>query len=621
MRCLYPLQIACLLLSSSLAFGESTITVHGESESDSEDPLSPTASSETIDIPSPSATLGQVLENATGVEIRRNGSMGRGESVQLRGALGHQVQFVLDEMPLLVTRGQSVDLSTFPMGMFKRVRVTRGGASVDYGSGALGGVIHMESDLASRTRSRVYVRSGSFGYHALGVNVPFMKGKNGLLVGGQYEESLGNFSFQDGNLRNRTRDNNHHHKGNVSAVGQWYTSDIGRLKLFVDLFADRRGEPGPMEFPNLTAESERRRLLLGTQLRLNPQFSGRVVHNLEVFTQIRQFTFRDPNPIFVGDPQFFQMNDLSRSTRLRSQIQLTPVLMLRTGFGATLDQIGTRKREKVHHHRFTSNATTHLEWLAFDHWLFTTGTRIEHSKKRTEFVPRLGVRYRTNAHLQWRANWSQFFRLPSLDELYYEGVGVSGNPALKAERGQSADVGLLFTPEDKILRLLSLTAFATEFSSLIFFAPIDAYRYRANNHSGGLVQGLESMTRLEIGHFGVHASYRWQHSSASYNRAIPLPFRAAHLSRISIDRTFYGVSTQLGVSSISSRTADIFGNRRIPGYLEMNASLDYRVNKSLSTSLRAENLLNGLTHQDFPTLPRPGRNISVFVRYEPLVNE
>ena len=30
-------------------------------------------------------------------------------------------------MPLLVTRGQSVDISTFPMAMFKRVRITRGG--------------------------------------------------------------------------------------------------------------------------------------------------------------------------------------------------------------------------------------------------------------------------------------------------------------------------------------------------------------------------------------------------------------------------------------------------------------------------------------------------------------
>ncbi len=616
MRSLFPLQITCLLLSSSLAFADSTVTVHGESETESEDPLSPTASSETIPIPPPSATLGQVLENATGVEIRRSGGMGRGESVQLRGALGHQVQIVLDEMPLLVTRGQSVDISTFPMAMFKRVRITRGGASVDYGSGALGGVIHMESDLVSQPQSRIFIRTGSFQYRALGLTTPFVRGKDGLLVGVQYEESRGNFGFLDGNLRTRTRENNQHQKGNLSAVGQWQNPRIGRLKLFVDLFADRRGEPGPMEFPNLTAESERRRLLLGTQLRLNPQFSGRVVHSLEVFAQVRQFIFRDPSPIFVGDPRSFQMNDVSRSTRLRSQIQVSPTLMLRTGLGGTLAQIGTRKTGKTQHQRLTSSGTTHIEWLALDRLLLTSGARIEHSENRTEFVPRLGMRYRSTATLQWTANWSQFFRLPSLDELYYEGVGVSGNPNLDAERGQSADMGLLFKPKHTMMRSLSLTAFITEFSSLIFFAPIDAYRYRANNHSGGLVQGLESMTRLELWNIGLHASYRWQQSKASYDRTIPLPFRPAHLGRLSIDRSFYDISTQIGISSVSSRTADVFGNRRIPGYLEMNASLSYNINKSFTTSLRGENLLNGLTHQDFPTLPRTGRNISLFLRYD-----
>ena len=51
------------------SFGESTVTVHGNSDIESEDPLSPTASSETIPIPPPSATLGEVLETATGVEL------------------------------------------------------------------------------------------------------------------------------------------------------------------------------------------------------------------------------------------------------------------------------------------------------------------------------------------------------------------------------------------------------------------------------------------------------------------------------------------------------------------------------------------------------------------------
>ena len=34
-------------------------------------------------------------------------------------------------------------------------------------------------------------------------------------------------------------------------------------------------------------------------------------------------------------------------------------------------------------------------------------------------------------------------------------------------------------------------------------------------------------------------------------------------------------------------------------------------------SIAGENLLNGLSNRDFPTLPRPGRNISLYVQYQP----
>ena len=65
---------------------ESDVTVHGEREVAEEDPLNPTATNETVRVRPESPTIGHTLERATGVDIRRDGNMGRGEFIQLRGA-------------------------------------------------------------------------------------------------------------------------------------------------------------------------------------------------------------------------------------------------------------------------------------------------------------------------------------------------------------------------------------------------------------------------------------------------------------------------------------------------------------------------------------------------------
>lgn len=610
------LCITSLLCGLSSAWAsESDVTVHGEREAADEDPLNPTATNETVRVRPESPTIGHTLERATGVDIQRGGNMGRAEFIQLRGALGHQVQVVIDGMPILVTRGQSVDLSTLPTGFFQHIQVSRGGASVDYGSGALGGVIHLKSDLRKRKSAHVFGRSGSFGFYSLGVSKPFKKGRNGIMLGLQLEVGEGNFKFVDTNRRMRSRQNNEHAKGNFSASGEWHLHKLGRFKVIGDFFTDKRGEPGPMEFPNRTAESRRHRLLIGTQLRLKSMFQGRLLHTFESFLQVRRFLFADPAPVFVGDPNAFQMDDLSRSARVRTRLQVTPTVLLRSEFGAALAQVSTRKGMMNNHQRLTGNAVLHSEWRPVRSFLLAGGARIEGTEESHEMVPKLGATYMLTPHLRLMTNWSALFRLPSLDELYYEGVGVAGNPNLSAERGHSADVSLGFAEKRGPLRAWSTSAFMTNFSSLIFFAPIDAYRYRADNHPGGRIYGLETMANLRLEKVSIQGLYRYQHSLSEHRPQIPLPYRSNHLASLNISRRFFDFLSQVSVRSVSSRRADVFGNRRIPGYVEVGAALNRKIANSWLLSLSGENLLNGLSHRDFPTLPRPGRSLFIFVRY------
>ena len=100
--------LICSVIAPMVSLADDEMTIHGTSIRNSEDPKNPTATSETLSIDEVEPTLGAVLENATGVGIRRSGNLGRSEFIQLRGTLGHQAQiFVPGTHQNFFTRAKS----------------------------------------------------------------------------------------------------------------------------------------------------------------------------------------------------------------------------------------------------------------------------------------------------------------------------------------------------------------------------------------------------------------------------------------------------------------------------------------------------------------------------------
>lgn len=600
------------LFGGSLAsplYAQDPITIHGVSTQDSEDPNNSTATTEIIPIDGVETTLGNVLENATGVGIRRSGNLGRSEYIQLRGTLGHQAQIRLEGIPLLFLQGQSLNLSALPIALFDTVRVTRGGSSVDYGSGAQGGVVHLSHDPRRPRSASASVRLGSFGYGRLNGLLPLTRGQDHMSIGLQLEHSNGNFDFVDLNGRARTRQNNHHNNANLFALGRWKIKELGTLKLLLDSASDRRGEPGPMEFPNLNAHSETKRLVSGLNLKLKPLVQGRLSTDILYFAQLRNMKFSDPAPSFVGDPTRFYMTDKSLCAAVNNRIQLSPELLIGAHIESQQSQVTTRDSTRTRHQRTLSSLSTNAEWQATDALRLTVGSRIQQGFKAPQILPRLGSALDLPGGLKLNANISRFFRLPSLDELYFRGVGVAGNPNLEPEKGYSTDLGLMWNPRHSIFKNLSLHGFTTYFDSLIFFAPIDAYRFQTKNHPGGLIIGSEFMIRATVLDWTLNVSHRYQASQNQSEDARPLPYRPAHLVRARAVYAIGAFTVKLSATRVSEQTIDIYGRRQLDGYSEFDARLDFKLNQKWLTSVTGTNLLDEKNHRDFPTLPRPGRTL------------
>lgn len=146
------------------------------------------------------------------------------------------------------------------------------------------------------------------------------------------------------------------------------------------------------------------------------------------------------------------------------------------------------------------------------------------------FTPSVGVTYRlvdkADARLDWRVNAGRSYRVPTLNERYWETLG---NPNLRPERSTNAEMGLDYqrTISDYQTGSVGLTAYHNRIDDWVYWNPERGYR--VENLQQVLARGLEVHTRWtyrsdvrQIGFFGQYALTRTtlERSYSTYAQAI-----------------------------------------------------------------------------------------------------
>lgn len=87
-----------------------------------------------------------------GVKIEGSGAQGAFSKIKIRGVpSSNLVQVVVDDQPLGGSSVQNIDVSLIPIEDVERIEVVRGGASL-YGANTVGGVVHIITKRAAKTR-------------------------------------------------------------------------------------------------------------------------------------------------------------------------------------------------------------------------------------------------------------------------------------------------------------------------------------------------------------------------------------------------------------------------------------------------------------------------------------
>ena len=453
-----------------------------------------------------------VLRQVPGVQVTQSGSPGSITDVSIRGATAAQTLILVDGVEVNAGATGSFDMANLTTDNLDRLEILRGAGGSLYGSQAIGGVINVLSQEGEGPPTASLVSAG--GNHATSQQVATVSGASGNLG---YSGALSYFSTEGFRPVN---DNSDNLSGSMRL--DYHLGDDTVIRGFARYIAANVSLPNylvPSGVPLDTTAHQRDEFML---------FKGEVEHHFgeNLLVRANAFFVRQdlrlnappfPAGIVFGTP-YFETDSIPDETRGGNiETIYTWAQGFRTVFGFDFKDRWVRSGSfcsfcdpmppfgigvsEFHARRQEYAGYVEQEGSFFNgHVLVTGGFRADgNSQFGEEVSPAWSVAIPiTRISTTLRGSYSEGFRAPAFNELYYPNFG---NPGLKPEISSEYDGG--FTTNFGERASLTATYFSRRVHDLIVtvpckYGPPCLFDSEAGNAARVDVQGVEIVPHLAI---------------------------------------------------------------------------------------------------------------------------
>jgi len=453
--------------------------------------------------------VGDVLRQVPGVQVTQSGSPGSVTGVSIRGATSAQTLILVDGVEVNAGATGSFGIANLTTDNLDRVEILRGAGGSLYGSQAIGGVVNVLSQEGQGPPTASLVSAG--GNRATSQQVATVSGAAGNLG---YSGAVSYFSTEGFRPVNDNSDNLScsarldYHLGDdtvISGFARYIASNVSLPDYLVfsgvplDPTAHERDEfmlfKGEVEHhfgDNLLARASA--FFLRQDVRVNaPPFPGGIVFGAPYFeTDSIPEETRGGNAeaIYTWAPGFRTLagfDFLDRWLRSGSFCSFCDPL---PPFAAGVSKFNARRQEYAGYVEQEAS-------LFNGHVLVTGGFRVDgNSQFGKQVSPAWSVAIPlTKISTTLRGSYSEGFRAPAFNELYYPDYG---NPRLKPEISSEYDGG--FTTNFGERASLTATYFSRRVKNLIVTVPCPTciFGSEAGNAARVDVQGVEIVPSLTL---------------------------------------------------------------------------------------------------------------------------
>ncbi|MFD1095720.1 TonB-dependent receptor plug domain-containing protein [Salegentibacter chungangensis] len=540
--------------------------------------------------------LTSVLKFNSPVYIRENG-YGMVASPSFRGTTASQTAVVWNGININSQFNGQTDFNTINTSGYDNVAVRAGGGSVIYGSGAIGGSIHLNNrfEFGKGLRNKLRLNYGSFNTLSGDLSSGFSSEKFSVYAGLSGVTSDNDYKYPGTEKYNENGD--FHNLGFRGGSAYWLDKN-NVLKFHTMYYEGERAFSGTLTAPsNSKYQDVNNRNLLEWKGFFNKFTSDLKLAYLD--EHYKYYENRDSENFEFGDAKtFISRYDLNYNAG--NGIQLNVILDYRNtlGKGSNFD-----KRER------NTGALAFLYSQDLDRFSYEASLRKELSDRyESPLLFALSGGYDLTSFYNIKFSISKNYRIPAYNDLFWAG---SGNPDLRPETSWQGELGQKFHFDN------------AEFGAIVYLMKIDdLLRWVPNNSGLWRPQNTESVTNygLELRgnldkdfgqhHFSLNSTYAYTRTRDD-KLGKELIYTPKHKATASLGYALKHFSTFfqfLYNGPIYTSTDNAY---KLDGYSISNLGVAYAfgVKKKLKLGLELRNLFDK-KYQSLPSRPMPGRSIN-----------
>ena len=549
-----------------------------------------------LEIKNAAATnVADLLQQVTGVDIRRRGTGGSQADLQIRGGGFDQTLLLIDGIKMDDAQtGHHTMNAALPLEVIERIEIIKGPAARVFGQNAFTGAINIVTKKNLDNSVSINLETGSFNQLNASITVGTELENSSHII---HVEKL----TSEGYRNNSDYDNSNYF------LKSTFNKNAQPIELIATFFDRKFGaENFYTTSPAFNEYEETQNSLIGFTTTFNTE-------KLKIKPRVYWKRNQDLFLLKREDPSFFRNFHITDKIGAEVNASYSSKLGI-TGFGIDVSKIYLRSNNLGNRNRFMTNLFLEHQFKLLDNKLdITPGVAVTYfSDFKFHAFPGIDIGYNINNTIKIYGNVGYTYRIPTYTDLFYNDFRTVGNENLDPEDAFGQEIGIKYIT-NKFSTTLAF--FNRDAKNLIDYIRPNTTEtiYTATNIAEVNTKGLE-----------FDASYNFKISDFNQTFAIGYAFlednildQNKELSRYSLNTLKHQFTTRLSTQLFKNMKQNIIYKHaeRTTGqsYNVWDASLIFTV-KTFELTATASNIFDA-DYIETGFTPMPPSNVLLGLRY------
>ena len=533
-----------------------------------------------------------LLQQVSGVDLRRRGVAGTQADLYIRGGGFDQTLLLIDGMKMddIQTGHHTLNL-LLPIQLIERIEIIKGPASRIFGQNAFNGAINIVTKTLPKSDKKLFevmVSNPTFGsFKQFGFLI-----NSRLLLKEKFNAQL-TFS--------RSKSDGYRYNTDYSNDFFFFKSEIKTKKnpiIITSGFTEKKfGANGFYASPSAVDQYEETQasfvgistLFDSKKLLIRPKLYWRRGQDEYIYIRNNPSVYRNlhiTNKIYLD----FSFSKLFDSSRLN--------------FGIDLSSSSISSNNLGKHNRFTSSLYADYTFKTKDNKLsFSPGFSVSNfSDMSTHFFPGVDIGFDLSEKINLYANYGKTYRIPTYTDLYYSDRNTIGNPNLNPEHAITNEIGIKYSNEN--IDISSSYFFRKSSNIIDYVKQSEQDKWEATNIRNLDTNGFDFNFLFKLSpNNSLRLGYTYLFDKSYVSEV--------NYSRYAINSLRHQLNTRLALkysNKITHTLINRFGERsNNVSHIVYDSNLKYQLSNNSYFFINVNNIFNE-EYYETNLVPMPGRN-------------